>query len=468
MKRTNNLFSIFSKSLRYKLRISLYLLLILPLLISIYIVSSYWSLNFKNIVILIIISLFIGLSGFLLIQDLFKRLIKINKDVQFIASGELERSIEEAETDEIGQIADSINLLTKKIRENIQQLKEYSQKAQEFDLKIQRRALILSWIVQLTSLISAGKRMEEILDQTLSGIRQLMDADVVYFLFKEENKEELYMKKVEGKDIQYLLDIRINIKGSIFEESIKKKTPFILDTKNCSLDPLTLESFSTIFRLNNTLAIPLYSKDKFIAILGIGNNRVDFIYDREDIEFLEVFAKNLSLVIETDILLNRLEKLEVIDPLTGLYNDRFIRVFLNDEIKRGIIYHHPCGFILFRLDNFKEIYNNFGSRFMENLLKKVSLLIKDSLSEIDKACRFSDDTFAVVLIEKNKRQTLEVADQIRRRVEFAFKEEEPLKRITITAAVTENPLDGISADELIKKAQDLLESSLNKTNTTLS
>ncbi|MCM8799354.1 MAG: diguanylate cyclase [Candidatus Omnitrophica bacterium] len=462
MKKTNNLFSIFSKNLKYKLKISLYLLLILPLLISIYIISSYWSLKFRDIIVLIIISLFIELSGFLIIQDLFRRLIKINKDIQFIASGELERSIEEVETDEIGQIAESINLLTKRIRDNLQQLRDYSQKAQEFDLKIQRRALVLSWVVRLTSLISAGERMEEILDQALRGIAQVMDTEIVYLLFKEEAKEELYMKKLEGKDIKHLLNIIIDIKGSIFEESIRKKIPFILDAKNYPLDSSLLKSFNSLFKLNNTLAIPLYSKDRLLAVLGVGNNKTDFIYDKEDIEFLEVFAKNLSLVIETEILLNRLKKLEIIDPLTGLYNDRFIRVFLNDEIKRGIIYHHPCGFILFRLDNFKEIYNNFGSRFMENILKKVSLLIKDSLSEIDKVGRFSDETFAVVLIEKNKRQALEIADQICKRVEFVFKEEEPSKRVTLSAAVTENPLDGVNADELIQKAEDLLEKSSDK------
>jgi diguanylate cyclase (GGDEF)-like protein len=84
-------------------------------------------------------------------------------------------------------------------------------------------------------------------------------------------------------------------------------------------------------------------------------------------------------------------------------------------------------------------------------------LINDSVSEIDRVGRIGDDVFAVILPEKNKRQAQEIAENIRQKVESAYSEHyEAEKRVTISAAVSENPLDGITSDELIKKAEELL------------
>ena len=63
----------------------------------------------------------------------------------------------------------------------------------------------------------------------------------------------------------------------------------------------------------------------------------------------------------------------------------------------------------------------------------------------------------MILPERNKRQAQEIAEDIRKKIEFVFSEaQDKDKLLTFSAGVSENPLDGVDADQLIKKAKELL------------
>ena len=77
---------------------------------------------------------------------------------------------------------------------------------------------------------------------------------------------------------------------------------------------------------------------------------------------------------------------------------------------------------------------------------------------VEREGRIGDDEFAVILPEKNKRQAQEIAEDIRKKVEFTYSEDaDPARKITISAGVSENPVDGISSNELIDKATQFLD-----------
>jgi diguanylate cyclase (GGDEF)-like protein len=113
---------------------------------------------------------------------------------------------------------------------------------------------------------------------------------------------------------------------------------------------------------------------------------------------------------------------------------------------------------MLNVDNFKEFHQEFGSLHAESTLKKIASLIRDSVTEIDRVGRVGDNDFAIVLPERNKRQAQEIAEDIRKKIEFAFSEEsDARKKLTVSGGVSENPLDGIDAEELIVKAADLIK-----------
>ena len=205
--------------------------------------------------------------------------------------------------------------------------------------------------------------------------------------------------------------------------------------------------------------MPVNLKGRLVGILGIGNKSETILYRKADRELLELFAKQIAIALENDILMQRVEKLEIKDALTGLYNKTFIHNRLQEEISRAIIYRRPCAFILLNIDNFQQFHENFGLLQAEVTLKKIASLIRDSFTEIDRVARVGDNEFAVVLPEKNKRQAQELAENIRKKIDSAFdKERDVFRRLTVSGGVSENPLDGVNAEELITQAKEALNS----------
>lgn len=451
--------SIASYSLKRKLKISFALMSILPLLVCAYLVSNYIlpQVGLKvDIVASILISIFIAVIGFFVIKEVFDRIVSVSTDAKLIAAGDIGRKLEVGYEDEVGDLGDALNQLTQRIRSNMDELKNYGEKTTEINLEIQKRVLVLSSLLQVSSLISQGAKLEDILQLTTEKSRFLANSDVAYLLFREERQETFCMKAADGVNSSYLLKITVEPKEDLFNKVINTNKPLILDKQNVLPENLTI-AFYEKFRLKNTLALPVYLRGRVMAILGIGNTRESFLYRKDDIELLDIFSKQIAIAVENDILMHRIEKLEIKDALTGLYNDAFIRNRLGEEIKRAITYQRPCAFILMNIDNFKRYHENFGSLQAEGTLKRIAALIRDSVTEIDRVGRIGDDEFAVILPEKNKRKAQEIAEEIRKKIEFVFSEEPVAnKKITVSVGVSENPLDGIDAETLVTAAKELV------------
>ncbi len=451
--------SLTSRGLKYKLNIAFYLMSILPLLVCIYLVSNYVipHVGLKlDIAATILISIVIALAGFFLIKEVFDRIVSVSTDAKLIVAGDISRKVEVAYKDEVGDLGEALNQLTQRIRSNMEELNGYGEKSTELNLEIHKRILILSNLLQISSLISHGDKLENILKLIAEKSRTLANSDVAYLFIKDEDAETFSIKEKDGIDSDQILPLKLNYNNKVFNKLIDANEPLILDQENLLSEDLKAV-FSENFKLNSTLAMPVHLRGKLIGIFGIGNKNETALYKKDVRETLELFTKQIAIAVENDILMQRLKELEVKDALTGLYNEGFIRNRLEEEIKRAIIYRRPCAFILFNIDNFRQFHENFGLLQAEVLLKKVASLIRDSFGEVDRVARMGNNEFAVVLPEKNKRQAHEIAEEIRKKIDFHFnKERDANRRLTVSGGISENPLDGVNAQELIAKAKEAL------------
>lgn len=426
---------------------------ILPLMVSIYLASNYIiprSAASPEIVIFMIISVLIALAGFFLLKEVFDRIISLTGKAKSIASGDITQRIEAGTMDEVGDLGDALNKLAARIRSNMQELKNYSEKTTEINIEIQKRVLVLSSLMQISSYISQGKKLDEIVKLTAEKALLLASSDRSYILFKEEDSDAFFIKIVDGISCAQLSDITKESVRVLFDRLIKSNKPLIVDEVN----PAMRKDLQERLKLSNTVAQPVMLKGKAVAILGVGNSEGQFSYKKDDIDLLDVFAKQLAISIENEHLIHRVEKLEIRDSLTGLYNLVFIRNRLDEEIRRAIAYHRPCAFVFLHIDNFQQFHSTFGLMLTETALRKAASLIQDSVTEIDRVGRIGDNIFAVILPEKNKRQALDLAQEIRKNLDFGFSEEaDPAKKFIFSIGISENPLDGVTSGELIEKAK---------------
>lgn len=451
--------SLSSHGLKYKLKISFYLMSILPLLVCAYLVSNYILPRFGmsiDIGLSLLISVVIAIFGFFVVKEVFDRIVSVTSEAKLIAAGDYTRSVETEEKDEVDDLGQALNSLTRQIRSNMDELKGYSEKTTEINIEIQKRVMALSSLLQISSVISQSVKLEESLKLIVEKSRLLASSEASYLLFREEERGSFYMKEVDGPGSSALMRVIISPTEEL-NKVFNLNKPVIIDSQNTATATLA-QAFFEKFQLKNTLALPVYLKGKILAVLGIANSNAHFKYTKGEADLLDIFAKQVAIAVENDVLSRRVEKLEIKDTLTGLFNDAFIHTRLQEEIKRSIAYQRPCSYIVFDIDDFKKYHETFGLLAAEAEVKKIASLMKDSVGEIDRVARTGDDEFAILLPEKNKRQAQDLANDIRKKIEYSCDEEtDPRRKVTVSAGVSENPLDGVGAEELLTKANQLLK-----------
>ncbi|MBU1887703.1 MAG: diguanylate cyclase [Candidatus Omnitrophica bacterium] len=452
--------SLVPKGLKYKTMIAFSLMSLIPLLICFWLainfifpnINAFLGVSISNISLILFISLFISILGLCITRQMIDPIVRMAGEAKIMANGDVSKVIEVKGEDEIGDLGLSLNAMTQKIKENIEELKVYGEQTKMINIEINKKVLALSGLLQIGNLISASTELSKVLNFIAQKVADLEDDTFSLVMLLDEKKKE------------YRIFSSYNVKGDIVREASISESETIAHVaivdKNNPLD----KANSAVSRLveflgvKNFIALPVIVTKKQRGILAVGNNKEDYEFKEDEKELLKVFSKQTSIAIENDLLILKARELAVKDELTGLYNQSYIHTRLDEEIRRAITYQRPCGYLLIDVDDFKNYHDQLGEANTEKLLKALGEMLRVSVTEIDKVGRITSDKFAIVLPEKNKKQSAAIAEDIRKNIEDGLnKVIKTPGKLTVSIGVSENPIDGSSADELIGKAEKLVK-----------
>lgn len=407
-----------------------------------------------QIILFISISVVIALMGYSVAKQIVDPIVEISFEAKSIARGEFRKTIDIYREDEIGELGNALNQLNRKIRDNMEELKDYGERTKQINSEINRRVVVFSGLLQVSNLIIQGGALKEIYDISISKLAQLKNAAWAILAVSDQYKTfKICAQYGMTEEMQSFLIEKGGI-NEIYNSVILNKKGLIIGQQK---EDINTDEMIQIFDTKNIIFIPIYHHTKIVGFIGTGNSALGNKYDEDDLELLGVFAKQITIGIESDYLTKRLLKLEIKDSLTGLFNKGFIVDRLEEEIKRSLIYQRPCAFLLLSIDKFDEFLELHGQLTSEEILKKASKTIEENCSEVDKIARYSDHDFAIVLPERNKKQSIVLAEDIRDKINKVFLQKPECNVLTISGAVSENPIDGSTPKELIEKAEKLLE-----------
>ncbi|MEK6794357.1 MAG: diguanylate cyclase [Spirochaetota bacterium] len=143
-----------------------------------------------------------------------------------------------------------------------------------------------------------------------------------------------------------------------------------------------------------------------------------------------------------------------LDSLTGLFNRKYMEIFLEKEIKRSIRHDKPLSILLVDLDNFKEANDTKGHLFGDKILKQIAVIVKSVCRTEDAPCRFGGDEFLIILPETAEHGAIKLAERLRESISRS----DFLAAAAITASIgiASCPADGINRESLIKNADSAL------------
>jgi len=214
------------------------------------------------------------------------------------------------------------------------------------------------------------------------------------------------------------------------------------------------------------------------------NNALQQTFSYEMIKWAWVLITNLCVAFVGAYMMDTvrrreamLRKLVIQDPLLPLYNRRYFFYRFNSEIQRAKRYGRTLSLIILDVDDFKQFNDRVGHVAGDGMLRALSEMILANIRrsdekpsyEVDIACRYGGDEFAVILPEAASIQGAAAAERLRTNIETkgAVVVAERIRKqvetvqwqglaVTVSIGVASYPEHGVDMDGLIRAADDAL------------
>jgi diguanylate cyclase (GGDEF)-like protein/PAS domain S-box-containing protein len=169
-------------------------------------------------------------------------------------------------------------------------------------------------------------------------------------------------------------------------------------------------------------------------------------------------AEHAALALSNLKLRETLRQQAIRDPLTGLFNRRYMEESLEREVRRAARHANLLGVMMLDIDHFKRVNDSFGHVVGDMLLRAIGALLLSHTRGEDIACRYGGEEFTLILPDSSLADTWKRAEQLRSAVKQLRVRHggEPLGIVTISVGVASFPEHGVVPEALLRAADHAL------------
>ncbi len=315
---------------------------------------------------------------------------------------------------------------------------------------------ILYNIGQAMNFIDDLKRLIQII---LAKAIQTLEAERGSLMLYDPSTEDLVVKVVYGlpdKEFEKKINdgqvdcTKIRAGEGIAGEAFYNKKAII--TNLGENDPRFFRSEAS--SVKSLICLPLIVKEEAIGVINIANKKNDKFFNQDDLDFMGALANQAAIAISNA----QLYELAITDGLTKLYIRRHFEYLLDAEIKRSSRYKHAISLLMMDIDNFKPINDTYGHQIGDEMLRKISKVIKDTIRKIDLPCRYGGEEFALILPETPKKFARKISERLRKRISEIKVKTRDNQEIspTVSIGISDFPIDAQEKELLINCADQAL------------
>ncbi len=193
-------------------------------------------------------------------------------------------------------------------------------------------------------------------------------------------------------------------------------------------------------------------KDPDGKVIGCLSSGEDVTERRNFDEQIRQFQKDLIAANK------KLRELALIDPLTGLYNHRFLEKSIEAEFDRAKRMGYPLSVVMLDIDYFKSINDLYGRKFGDLVLKQFAEYLQQTFRKYDVITRLEGEKFVVISSRIDKTITMALTQRILETVNFyKFGDKQHTVQLRLSVGVSSYPEDKASkGSSLIDKTEKIL------------
>ena len=282
-------------------------------------------------------------------------------------------------------------------------------------------------LLQLKKLLDASNRMHSSLDQQrvaveiLSEFSQWVNADSWHLYVVSDDAKFMELIGSEGVRAKPpSLTLRTN--GPGFVERVWQQGEMVvlsqLELGQISAGAKELrETDEHLKPVSSMLCFPLKIGKTVIGVSQVTRIDNKNAFSDGEQEALHQISAVAALALSNATHYARAEKLYMQDDLTQLHNGRYLRQYLEAELRRARRYSGQVAVVFIDLDGFKGVNDRYGHRVGSETLRETATLLRESVRDTDVVTRYGGDEFTIVLPETGSEKAFITAERVRQKVE---------------------------------------------------
>ncbi|NNG73595.1 PleD family two-component system response regulator [Rhizobium laguerreae] len=295
-------------------------------------------------------------------------------------------------------------------------------------------------------------------DLTRAGEGRADETAQVLLVDGRANSQERIIKALKPvADVLALSDPQ----AALFEAAESAFDLVIVNANFDDYDPLRL--CSQLRSLERTRFLPILiiteqgADDMVVRALDLGVN--DYLIRPVDAN--ELVARSLTQIRRkryNDRLrasVKQTIELAVTDPLTGLYNRRYLDNHLNVLFNRSMARGRPLSVLITDIDRFKHVNDTYGHDGGDEVLREFSNRVRSTIRGADLACRYGGEEFVVVMPDTSPEIAAAVAERLRAAIEsapFMLKHSGEALNVTASFGIASRIASVLTPGQLMKQA----------------
>jgi diguanylate cyclase (GGDEF)-like protein len=355
------------------------------------------------------------------------------------------------------------------------------------------RAQQIAALYEIGLSITAELDLKQVLMNLYDHVQKLLSPEVFYIATYDENTHicEFPLFYERGDFLQTPVRDVHETPGLTGAVILGKQTLVLKDT----LDPVVANQYQ-IIRIGGEptrtyVGVPMTAHNRTIGVISMQKYAAD-AYAGEEIRLLETIAIQAAIAIENSQLFEKahieleqrretqaaLEKANkqlqaqieqneelqaelreqaVRDPLTSLFNRRYLKETLEREISRAKREGSPIGIMIMDIDEFKNVNDLFGHNAGDRMLQAMGELLKANIRAGDIVCRYGGEEFVIVMPGASLQIAYERAELIRTKFDQMYVPYEgELLHATISLGVAAYPIHGTDGEDSLIRADRAL------------
>ncbi len=205
----------------------------------------------------------------------------------------------------------------------------------------------------------------------------------------------------------------------------------------------------------SAMCVPLAAQGTQLGLLSLSGDTQALARHRE---IIEAVSEKLSMALANLALQDRLRQQSIRDPLSGLFNRRYLEESAAREMTRCARRDAPLSLLMFDIDHFKSFNDLHGHAGGDAVLAHFGKLLQSMTRGEDIPCRYGGEEFTLILPEADMHAATERAEAVRAAVETMQVPHmgKMLPQVTISIGVASFPLNGQTPEGLMQAADEAL------------